>query len=161
LLDLCASGGSSNRVAAITLIATTAALRGEAGALPPRLMGLFPVPHQTAQRLSCDAAVTPLLVDERQNPLDLGRTVRTVAPAQRRAVAARDRTCRWPGCGRPVTWCQSHHLHPWADGGETNVNQLLSVCTPHHHLLHEGGWTMELSADGEVTVRPPPVRTAV
>ena len=139
----------------LTLMATVEALQGLEGAAPARLEGVFPVPEETARRLSCDAAVTPLLLDGEGNHLDLGRTVRTVPPALRRALVARDRGCRFPDCDRPPEWCEGHHLDFWIDGGETNKDNVLLLCSRHHRLVHEGGWRLSPEPGGELVAVPP------
>src|ERR1700755_3344012 len=76
-------------------------------------------------------------------PLDVGRRYRTETPAIRRALAARDRGYRWPGCGLPATWCTAHHLRPWKRGGKTRVTNLVLLCFVHHHyFIHLLGWTL-------------------
>jgi hypothetical protein len=74
-------------------------------------------------------------------PLDVGRRTRTVPPAIRRALEARDRGCRFPGCGLRFT--DAHHVRHWADGGETKLDNLILLCSHHHRLVHEEGWTVE------------------
>src|SRR5215469_15769453 len=76
-----------------------------------------PVSAELLRRVACDCEVTCILVDENGDPLSVGRTRRTFTPAQRRALAARDRGCVL--CGRPAAWCDGHHLVDWIDGGET------------------------------------------
>ncbi|HEY6498985.1 MAG TPA: DUF222 domain-containing protein, partial [Streptosporangiaceae bacterium] len=82
-------------------------------------------------------------------PLDVGRRYRTETPAIRRALIARDRGCRWPGCGLPATWCTAHHIHPWKHGGTTRLPGLVLLCFVHHHYFtHLLGWTLSGSPDG-------------
>jgi hypothetical protein len=81
-------------------------------------------------------------------PLDVGRRYRTETPALRRALTARDRGCRWPGCGMPATWCTAHHIRPWKRGGKTRRSNLVLLCFVHHHyFIHLLGWLLTGSAD--------------
>jgi hypothetical protein len=70
-----------------------------------------------------------------------------------RALHARDRGCRFPGCG--VRRAQGHHIRHWADGGETSIGNLILLCRYHHRLVHEDGFSIGRSAEGEITVRHP------
>ena len=101
---------------------------------------------EVSRRLLCDAGVVPVLEDGRGTPLDVGRRTRTVPAAIRRALRARDRGCRFPGCTNRIV--DAHHVEHWIDGGETSVRNLLSLCRRHHGLLHEGGYRVELRGDG-------------
>lgn len=94
------------------------------------------------QRLACDANVCRLLTGPAGEILDLGRTRRTVTPAQWKALRIRDRHCRFPGCYRPASWCDAHHIDPWAHGGTTGINNLLLLCRHHHRLVHDQGWKL-------------------
>ena len=94
-------------------------------------------------RLSCDASVRRLVIDPLGIPLDLGREVRVFTSAQRRALAARDRGCRFPGCFRPARFTDAHHLVPWARGGVSDLANGLLLCRFHHRQVHEGGWRIE------------------
>ena len=89
-------------------------------------------------------------------PLDIGRTTHLVPPYLRRAVARRDRHCRFPGCHRPVRACQVHHLIPWSEGGETSLDNCCLLC-PFHHLtvIHRWGWQLTLNPDGTSTAVDP------
>ena len=71
---------------------------------------------------------------------DVGRKTRTIPPALRRALEARDRGCRFPGCGLRFT--DAHHVRHWADGGETKLENLVLLCRFHHRLVHEEGYTL-------------------
>ena len=85
--------------------------------------------------------------------LSVGRRTRTIPPALRRALAARDRHCRFPGCR--ATRCDGHHIRHWAHGGETALSNLVLLCRRHHRAVHEEGFRVELDASGEPRfVRP-------
>jgi hypothetical protein len=76
-------------------------------------------------------------------PLGVGRTMRTEPPGLRRALEARDRGCRWPGCGTLAAWATAHHITPWRDGGATSLDDLALFChVHHHHFIHLLGWTI-------------------
>ena len=89
-----------------------------------------------ARQLSCDASVMRVVMAGRSQPLDVGRRTPVVPPAIRRAVIVRDRTCRFPGCDRPHTWCDAHHVVHWTDGGSTSLQNLLLLCRRHHGMIH-------------------------
>ena len=80
-------------------------------------------------------------------PLRIGRKTRTIPPALRRALNARDRGCRFPGCGSR-RYLDAHHIEHWADGGATDLENLLHLCGHHHRLLHEGGYRITRTAGG-------------
>ena len=76
-------------------------------------------------------------------PLGVGRTMRTEPPGLRRALEARDRGCRWPGCGALAAWATAHHIRPWSQGGATSLDGLALFChVHHHHFIHLQGWTI-------------------
>ena len=79
--------------------------------------------------------------------LDVGRRTRTISPALRRALAARDRHCRFPGCA--ATRCDGHHVEHWAQGGATALGNLVLLCRRHHRAVHEEGFRVALDAAGE------------
>ncbi|GAA1180433.1 HNH endonuclease signature motif containing protein [Pseudonocardia alaniniphila] len=95
--------------------------------------------------LACDARVVPVVFGGAGQPLDVGRARRTIPDVLRRAIAARDRGCAKPGCGRPASWCEIHHLEAWEKGGETAVHNCVMLCRFHHRLLHrESGWQVHI-----------------
>lgn len=112
-----------------------------------------PISHSLAQLLSCDADLTPIIVDDNGVPLAMGRSVRFATPAQRSAVIIRDRCCVM--CGRPARWCQVHHIVFWENGGETNLANLALVCGDCHRRVHQGEWGIVMGEDGHPVVIPP------
>ena len=80
--------------------------------------------------------------------LSLGRKRRTISPALRRALAARDRGCRFPGCENR-RFVDGHHVRHWSQGGETRLDNLVSLCRRHHRLLHERGYSVRFDEEGE------------
>jgi Domain of unknown function (DUF222) len=97
----------------------------------------------------------PVLGGAPTQPLEVGRATRVVAPAQRTALTVRDGGCQFPGCDRPVAWCDAHHLRHWLHGGPTDLDNLLLLCRGHHHAVHEGGWRLRRHDDGTLTAIPP------
>ena len=99
------------------------------------------VSAETSRRLACDASVVEIVHGRDGSVLDVGRKTRTIPPALRRALEARDRGCRFPGCGLRFT--DAHHVRHWAGGGETTLDNLLLLCSHHHRLVHEQDWKVE------------------
>ena len=102
-----------------------------------------PVSAETVERLVCAGSVTPIVVRDGQ-PIDVGRESRLYTRRQRVALAARDGGCRWPGCERPPSWTEAHHINHWArDGGRTDVADGILLCRHHHLLTHNNHWQIE------------------
>ena len=111
------------------------------------------VSAETARRIACDAATVEMLHGNAGEILDVGRRTRTISPALRRALAARDGQCRFPGCQNRR--CDAHHRRHWADGGATALDNLVLLCRRHHRTVHEEGFSVTVDAAGEVQfVRP-------
>jgi len=92
--------------------------------------------------------------------LDRGRTTYAVSGALRDFLAARDITCRHPGCTRPAARCQVDHAIEWADGGSTDTANTGLLCIRHHQLKTHGGWRIvESRTDGSCTWQSPGGRT--
>jgi Domain of unknown function (DUF222)/HNH endonuclease len=106
-----------------------------------------PLAVETARRLACDSALVGIVDDDDGEPLNVGRKTRAISPALRRALKARDRGCRFPGCTH-TRFTQGHHVEHWANGGETKLSNLITLCHFHHHLVHEGGFGVERTDDG-------------
>jgi hypothetical protein len=109
-----------------------------------------------AERLQAAAALLPpVLGGAPTQPLEVGRTSRVVQPTQRVALAVRDNGCVFPGCDRPLAWCEAHHLRHWLHGGPTDLGNLALLCRAHHRAVHEGGWRLARDPDGQLTATPP------
>ena len=106
-----------------------------------------PLAAETARRLSCDGSLVELH-ERNGEPLSLGRKRRTISPALRRALAARDRGCRFPCCENR-RFVDGHHVRHWSQGGETSLDNLVSLCRRHHRLLHERGYSVRFDEEGE------------
>lgn len=117
--------------------------------------GGTPLTATQVRRLLCDAQISRVVTDGRSSPVDLGTAVRLPTPSQRRALAVRDGGCTFPGCDRPPGWCQAHHLVHWADGGTTDLDNLTLLCSFHHHLVHEGGFSLHRRSDGSLSCLRP------
>jgi hypothetical protein len=105
---------------------------------------------EAVRQLGCDAEV--VTVTEREgNVLNVGRTRRLVSGRLRLALQARDRGCRFPGCGAGVGRSQGHHVQHWSQGGMTDLDNLVLLCSPHHRRLHDGLFAIEPAAEGEFT----------
>jgi hypothetical protein len=89
--------------------------------------------------LLCDARIDRILMGAKGQPLDIGRLAHDPPKAMRRAVAARDRCCRFPGCNGRASWADVHHVLAWIAGGKTKVANLVLLCPYHHHLIHRRG----------------------
>ena len=110
---------------------------------------------ESARRIACDAVVHPIVMDEHGSPLDLGRSQRTANRKLRRALVARDGGCAFRGCGRPAAWCDAHHIEHWADGGPTDLDNLVLLCRFHHRLIHHSEWEVIMGQDRHPWFIPP------
>ena len=111
------------------------------------------VSAETSRRICCDTGVVRMVTGPEGHILDVGRRTRTVPTPLRRALEARDRGCRFPGCGRRFT--DAHHVRHWADGGETSLGNLVLLCERHHRHVHEGGVRMCMDRDHKVAFFTP------
>jgi hypothetical protein len=109
---------------------------------------------EAARRIACDAAIVPVVLGARSEPLDVGRASYSVPQPMRRALATRDKGCAFPGCDRPPQWCQAHHILHWADGGRTALGNLVLLCEFHHHLAHAQEWQINI-VNGHPEFVPP------
>ncbi len=103
------------------------------------------IAHETLERLLCNARVQTIVEDA----TGLGRLTREPSAWMVRQVRYRDRECRFPGCGA-TRFTQAHHVRFWRHGGRTDLDNLLLICSFHHRLVHEHGWSVSRRAGGEV-----------
>ena len=174
LVDLCdrylrGATGSGNRRPQMSVVAGLETLLGRSG-LPPQMGNGEQLSAEAAHRIACDAGISRVLTDPAGLPLDVGRALRVVPPAMKRALDVRDGGCTFPDCDRPPDWCDAHHVRHWLDGGPTCLANLALVCRRHHTLLHERRVRLVIGTNGELRwlrvdggdltgpARPPPVR---
>jgi hypothetical protein len=151
-----ASGGP--HPASIQVTSSVETLLGLAGAAAADMEFSLPISSKIVERLACDCSVTRVLLDSESAVIDVGRAKRVVSGPARRALTARDGTCRWPGCDRPASWTAAHHVVHWIHGGTTDLDNLILLCHRHHWMVHEGKWQLVRSDDGRMLAIPPTVR---
>jgi hypothetical protein len=116
------------------------------------LVGDTPITAGEARRLACTANLLPAVLGGDSEILDLGRARRLFSPAQRKAMAIRDVTCRAEGCEIPAAWCEAHHAaDPWTAGGRTDLADGLLLCSWHHHRAHDHRYRVERTGDRRLT----------
>ena len=134
--------------------ATVETLAGIPGAPAGELEGGSTVPAETVQRLACDSAISRI-VAKGELDFEITRASRSIPPATRRALAARDHQCVAQSCDRQPSWCDGHHRQFWTNGGPTTLPNLVLLCRPHHRMVHEGGFELRRAADGRwALIRP-------
>lgn len=116
--------------------------------------GQSEMPVDTVRRLCCDGSIVPIIESAKGEPLNVGRKVRTITTAIRRALWSRDNGCVFPGC-ECKRYVDAHHIKHWADGGATDLNNLVLLCSKHHRLVHEGGYSIEFDQSNTRYFRRP------
>ncbi|KAB1636475.1 HNH endonuclease signature motif containing protein [Pseudoclavibacter terrae] len=94
------------------------------------------VPPSLVAKTLCDGFVQTAIVGGNGEILKLGRRQRLYSRGQRRALAVRDQGCITPGCWKPVGMCEAHHTSRWVDGGLTDTDDGVLLCSLHHHMAH-------------------------
>jgi hypothetical protein len=113
------------------------------------------LPPSTVRRLCCEAEIFPAVLGGHGEVVDLGRSQRLANRAQRRALRAMYRTCGFPGCDVSFDRCEIHHIEWWENFGPTDLQNLLPLCSRHHHVVHEDGWTLRIGPHREITLTRP------
>jgi uncharacterized protein DUF222/HNH endonuclease len=139
----------------VQVTTTLETLQGLIGAPAGEMALSLPISSKTVQRIACDSSITRVLLGADSAVIDAGRARRVVSGGSRRLLEARDKQCRWPSCERPASWTAAHHIRHWAQGGKTDLSNMILLCRHHHWMVHEGGWRLSLSADGQVLAIPP------
>jgi hypothetical protein len=144
--------GSSYVVVAHVPLAT---LLDEDSNLPAELEGAGLVNGEVIRRLACDATLVVAADDDAGHTMYEGRQQRYPTATQRREITRRDRHCRFPGCTHS-TFVHPHHIKRWKpDRGPTDLDNLVTLCDLHHHLVHSSAWTLSGDANEELHFRGP------
>jgi uncharacterized protein DUF222/HNH endonuclease len=154
LVELATGGGQRVNLQVTSSVET---LLGLTGAPAADMEFSLPISAKVVERLACDSSVTRILLDSASTVIDVGRSKRVVSGPARRALNARDRTCRWPGCDRTASWTAAHHVVHWIHGGTTDLDNLVLLCHRHHWMVHEGDWQLVRSDDGRMLAIPPTI----
>jgi hypothetical protein len=157
LIDLITgSGALDQRVPEVIVLIDYQTLVGEwhASSLCETIDGT-PIPADTVRRYCCQANIIPAVLGSDGQPLDVGAGSRLATPAQRRGIYSMYRTCAIPGCCTPVSDCEIHHLDEWIHHQLTDLTRLIPLCKRHHHLIHEGGWHIDMDNQRNLTVYRP------
>ena len=140
----------------LQVTATIETLKNLAGAAGGEMEFSLPINATSIQRMACDCSVTRVLLDQNSLIVDVGRATRKIPVALRKALQLRDRHCRWPGCERPPSYCDGHHLQHWIFDGPTDLDNVVLLCKRHHRMVHEGGWQL-IKAGGEFVAIAPTI----
>jgi Domain of unknown function (DUF222) len=108
------------------------------------------LPVETLRRMACIADIIPVVLNGAGVAVDVGRAQRLATADQRRALRAMYRSCAIHGCNVSFDNCQPHHLVYWHHGGPSDLANFVPLCSKHHHLAHEGGWTLTMQPDDRV-----------
>jgi hypothetical protein len=149
-LGLADKHGRIDPIHTVNIVIDAATLTGEFNPHGrSEILGGGSVLPATVQRLRCGSWISRVVMDTNGEILDLGRTARLFSAAQQRAIKIRDGGCALECCDRPPEWCDAHHLDPYGPPtlGETNLDNGLAMCRPHHTLVHKG-WTPVQDEDG-------------
>jgi hypothetical protein len=133
----------------------TASAAGRTPAQTGTLMFTGPITASTVRKIACDADIIPVLLGGEGRILDIGRASRIFPPHIRKALAARDKGCAFPGCTIPAPWCEAHHISYWSRGGTSGTDNGTLLCSHHHHVIHKEQWTIE-TRTGIPWFIPPP-----
>ena len=109
-------------------------------------------PHldpETVRRQACEGELVPV-IERNGSPLDVGRAQRLIPPRMKKALIARDKRCRFPGCNVPAGRSDAHHLDAWLLGGHTELDRSVCLCEFHHVRLHQGAYRIEEQPNGEL-----------
>ncbi|HUG85413.1 MAG TPA: HNH endonuclease, partial [Euzebya sp.] len=106
----------------------------------------------SATRPACDATLIPLIVNGNHVPAAVGDAQSPITLHHRRAAAAADQGCRFPGCDAPAAWTDLHHVLWREHGGLTELANLVSLCRRCHTSVHQRGWQLTLHHDRTLPV---------
>jgi len=148
---------TGNKPADLQVTATIETLMALSGAAAGEMEFSLPLSSTSVQRIACDCSVTRVLLGQESMTIDVGRSRRVIDGALRKALRLRDQHCQWPGCERPASYCDGHHVVHWAHGGGTDLDNLVLLCKRHHRMVHEGGWQLIRTDKGKIVVIAPTI----
>ena len=154
LVELTTNGGHLKVQMQVT--ASVETLLGLIGAPGAENEFSLPIWSKTVERWACDCSITRILMQD-SVVIDVGRAERTIKGPRRRALIARDQHCQWPGCERPASLCDGHHLVHWIHGGGGEIENQVLLCHRHHWLAHEGEWQLVKTDDDRLMAIAPTV----
>ena len=139
--------------ATLDLVVDIETLQGKDTGRLPLLEGQ-PISLARARLLACEGVVIPSVFNYKTGEaVELGRAVRLPNTALRRKLELEQpEGCAWNGCDLPIAWTEAHHIIHWADGGDTNAENLILLCRFHHGRIHTTGWTVEKTAPGQAII---------
>ncbi len=152
LVELATKGGK--HAVQIQVTSSIETLLGLVGAPGAENEFSLPISSKTVERWACDCSISRVLLQD-SVVVDVGRSERTIKGPRRRALIARDQHCQWPGCDRPASWCDGHHLLHWLHGGGGEIENQILLCHRHHFLVHEGNWQLIKTDEGEIVAIAP------
>ncbi|MGH8949054.1 MAG: DUF222 domain-containing protein [Acidimicrobiia bacterium] len=156
LVELCSATGDENgsAPAQITVHADLEALTADPETTGvAEIQGGPVIANETARRLACDPIVECTIYDH-SKVLGIGRRARLIPAWLRRQLWFRDGGCRFPGCPH-LHFVHAHHRTHWADGGSTDLDNLILLCGYHHRFLHEHGWQIDKDQQERPVFRKP------
>ena len=139
----------------LQVTASLETLLGLPGASGANMEFSLPISAKAVERIACDCAVTRIVLGSDSTVIDVGRAKRTISGPQRKALKVRDCGCTWPGCDRPVSMTEGHHLVHWIQNGPGDLPNLTLLCYRHHWMVHEGGWQIVRTDYGRLLTIPP------
>ncbi len=159
LVDLSMHALDSGLVPQRTHLQVTTSLEtllGLTGAPAAEMEFSLPISAKAVERLACDCSVTRILLGADSTVIDVGRARRVISGPQRKALKVRDGGCVVPGCDRPASWTEGHHLVHWIHNGPGDLANLVLLCYRHHWMVHEGGCQLVRTDDGRMLMVPAP-----
>jgi hypothetical protein len=153
---ICGSGERASHLPHVTVVVDSKTLAdGRHADTIAETAGGHGLSDDATARLCCDSVLRRVVLNDDGVPINVGRRHRTATSAQWAAIESIHRSCAWYGCDRPLSHCQAHHIREWSSGGPTDLDNLVPLCSHHHHLVHEGRWRIELQPDRSLhTFRP-------
>ncbi|SJN28234.1 hypothetical protein FM104_05945 [Microbacterium esteraromaticum] len=139
--------GSIQGFVEVTIPVTTLTRAG-AGEPPAQLEGIGPVDPETARILAGNAPGWDRVMTDPVSGAVLSVDRYRPSEEMRRHLRARDRRCRFPGCGIIARKCDDDHTVDHAHGGATDVENLAGTCRRHHVTKHHTPWKVKQLGGG-------------